>query len=320
MSIWKVMLAAAAVATMAGTAGAQDYPSQPIEIVVPFAPGGSTDLSARIFAEGMQEKLGVPVRVNNITGGQTLPAVETVQNAAPDGYTLLLDGQSQTVLLEKLVPDLPFDIMDRSFIAETVRLNNIMFTRPDSPLQSLDDVIEKLKTDPQSLSWGSLGGTGLSDTGFLRMFREIGVERDAAREAVFKGGSEVVTQVAGGHIDLGISSPTSLKPFVESGKVHPIAVLGNERNVLYPDTPTTAELGHPDITAIQWNGISGPPGMDEKVVAMLHKTIQELLADEAFVAKLSEVGLDPYPSELGHMRTLVTEERASFKDLFGSAD
>src|SRR5690606_34881052 len=158
--------------------------------------------------EGLQEKLGVPVRVTNLTGGQTLPAVEDVRNSAPDGYKLLLDGQSQTVLLEQLVPDLPFDIMDRTFIAETVMLNNVMYVRPDSPFETLGDVVETLQADPASVSWGSLGGTGLSDTGFLRLFNETGVNKDDTREVVFSGGAEVVVQVAGGHVDLGISSPT----------------------------------------------------------------------------------------------------------------
>lgn len=320
MMTLKAIVAGLVLASLPAAAAAQDYPSQPVEIVVPFSPGGSTDLSARIFAEGMQEELGVPVRVTNITGGQTLPAVEAVRNAAPDGYTLLLDGQSQTVLLELLVPDLPFDIMDRTFIAETVRLNNIMYVHPDSELQSLQDVVQALQEDPSSISWGSLGGTGLSDTGFLRLFREAGVNKEDTREVVFAGGSEVAVQVAGGHVDLGISSPTSLKPYVEAGQLRPIAVLGDERNVLYPDTPTSVEEGYPNITAVQWNGISGPAGMDPAVVELLHTTIQDLLADEEFVAQLTNVGLDPYPSELGDMEALVAAERDDFRALFGAAE
>ena len=319
MRTLKAIIAALALGAMPGAVMAQDYPSRPIEIVVPFSPGGSTDLSARIFAEGLQEKLGVPVRVTNLTGGQTLPAVEDVRNAAPDGYKLLLDGQSQTVLLEQLVPDLPFDIMDRTFIAETVMLNNVMYVRPDTPFETLGDVVETLQADPASVSWGSLGGTGLSDTGFLRLFNEAGVNKDATREVVFSGGAEVVVQVAGGHVDLGISSPTSLKPYVEAGQLRPLTVLGNSRNVLYPDTPTSAEDGFPNVTAIQWNGISGPAGMDPAVVEILHSAVQELLADDEFVAQLTNIGLDPYPSELGDMEQLVAAEREQIQQLFGAA-
>lgn len=320
MRALKGIIAGLALGAMPMAAIAQDYPSRPIEIVVPFSPGGSTDLSARILAEGLQRKLGVPVRVNNLTGGQTLPAVEHVRNAAPDGYKLLLDGQSQTVLLEQVVPDLPFDIMDRTFIAETVLLNNVMYVRPDSRFEKLGDVAEALRSDPASVSWGSLGGTGLSDTGFLRLFKEAGANKDDTREVVFSGGAEVVVQVAGNHVDLGISSPTSLKPYVEAGQLRALTVLGKSRNVLYPDTPTSEEDGLPDVTAIQWNGISGPPGMDPEVVTILHGAVQELLADKEFVAQLTNIGLDPYPSEIGDMEKLVAAEREQVKALFGAAE
>lgn len=320
MRALQAIIATLALGAVPGAVMAQDYPSRPIEIVVPFSPGGSTDLSARIFAEGLQEKLGVPVRVTNLTGGQTLPAVEDVRNAAPDGYKLLLDGQSQTVLLEQLVPDLPFDIMDRTFIAETVLLNNVMYVRPDSPFETLGDVVETLQADPAAVSWGSLGGTGLSDTGFLRLFNEAGVNKDDTREVVFSGGAEVVVQVAGGHVDLGISSPTSLKPYVEAGQLRALTVLGNSRNVLYPDTPTSEEDGFPGVTAVQWNGISGPAGMDPAVVEILHSAVQELLADDAFVAQLTNIGLDPYPSEIGDMEQLVAAEREQVQQLFGATE
>lgn len=319
MRTFHAVFVAMAVTALPMAAMAQDYPNRPIEIVVPFSPGGSTDLSARLFAEGLQEKLGVPVRVNNITGGQTLPAVEDVRNSAPDGYKLLLDGQSQTVLLEQIVPDLPFDILDRTFIAETVMLNNVMYVHPGSAFENLGDVVEALKADPASVSWGSLGGTGLSDTGFLRLFQEAGIDKADTREVVFAGGSEVVVQVAGGHVDLGISSPTSLRSYVEANQLRALTVMGPTRNVLYPDTPTSEEDGYPSVTAVQWNGISGPAGMDPAVVETLHTAVQELLADAEFVAKLTNIGLDPYPSEIGDMEKLVAAEREQIKQLFGTA-
>lgn len=313
---WKGVLAGLlGLAILPAAATADDYPSQPIELIVPFSPGGSTDLSARIFAKGLQDKLGVPVRVNNITGGQTLPAVEHVNNANPDGYTLLLDGQSQTVLLEIVVGNLPFDIMDRTYVGETVRLSNILFVHPDSPIKSLKQVVETLKADPAKLSWGSLGGTSLSDVGFANLLVAAGVKEEQTRPAVFKGGSQIAVQVAGGHIDLGIASPTSLKKYVEAGKLRPLAILGKERNNLYPDTPTSAEEGYPGVLAIQWNGISGPPGMSEDIARKLHATLQEMYKDEAFVAELTKVGLDTYPSEYGDMKKLVEAERDNFSML-----
>lgn len=291
------------------------YPTKAIELIVPNPPGGSTDLSARILAKAVQERWKVPVRVVNMPGGANFVAVDDVMRAPPDGSKILIDGLSASSLLGLVVKDMPYKVADRTFITYTVRLPMILVVPADSPFKNFGDVMAALKKDPKSITWGSLGGTGVSDLAFLKMFKHAGVSPADTRSVVSRGGAEVATQVAGGHVMLGAGSVSSFQSFIRAGKLRPIVVFGNERSNAIPDVPTVVEAGFPGITAIQWNGLSGPPKLPQEIVQKWHATIQEVLADPEVIASMNKIGLDPYVSKPGVMARDVEAETKELQGL-----
>jgi tripartite-type tricarboxylate transporter receptor subunit TctC len=136
---------------------------------------------------------------------------------------------------------------------------------------------------------------------------------------VSRGGAEVATQVAGGHVMLGSGSVSSFQSFIKSGKLRPIVVFANERSKALPDTPSVGELGYPQLATIQWNGLSGPPGLSQDIVKKWYATIQEVLGDQEVIASLNKIGLDPYPSKAGVMAKDVEAETKELNGLVQQA-
>ncbi|MEI9806004.1 MAG: tripartite tricarboxylate transporter substrate-binding protein [Pseudolabrys sp.] len=155
-----IVLAAALANGRQAVAQADKYPSKPIEIYVPFAPGGSTGLSARALAQALEDRFKVPVRVVHKPGGNTVPAVEEVMRAKPDGYTLLLDSPASSSMLEIVVPNLPFKVTDRTFVTMVAHTPMVLIVPTDSPFKTLQDAVTELRREPGRFTWTSLGGAG----------------------------------------------------------------------------------------------------------------------------------------------------------------
>lgn len=316
MKVRLLLSALAALASWGGSAQAQ-FPTKGVDIVVPFAAGGSTDLGARVYAKALQEKWKVPVRVVNMPGGATAPAVDDVMRAAPDGHKVLMDGLSSSALLGVVVPNLPYKITDRTFVTLTMFTPMILAVAADSPFKTAKDVELAAKKDPSSVSWTSLGGTGVTDMAFRRWFREIGVDVTQTRAVMSKGGSEAAVQTAGGHVMLGSGSYGSYSSFLAGNKVRVLTVFAQERSRLLPDVPSAVELGYKDSIAVQWNGISGPPKMPREVIEKWHTAVQELLADTEFINQLTKISIEPLKGDTAAMTKIVDDETKILSELFG---
>lgn len=295
-----------------------EFPDKAVEIVVPFAAGGSTDLGARVYAKALQEKWKVPVRVVNMPGGNTAPAVDDVMRAPPDGYKVLMDGLSSSSLLGVVVKTLPYKVTDRTFVTLTMQTPMILAVANDSPFKSLKDVVDAAKKDPASITWTSLGGTGVIDMAFRRLFREIGVDVTKTRAVMSKGGSEAAVQAAGGHVMLGSGSYGSYSSFLAANKVRVLAVFATERSKLLPEVPSTVEQGYKDSIAVQWNGFAGPPKMPRDVIEKWHKSVQELLADPEFVKTLTRISIEPLKGDAADMQKIVENESRVLAELFAA--
>jgi len=300
-----------------GPAAAQDkFPSRPIEIIVPFAAGGSTDLGMRVLAPALEAKLGVPVRIVNKPGGNTVPAVTEVMNAKPDGYTLLADGPPQSSMLDTAVKTLPFKVQDRTFINVSA-YTPMKFVVPfDSPIQTLKDAAELAKSDPANFTWTSLGGAGAQDMANRQFFKAIGVDVTKTRPLQLKGGSEAITMTAGGHVKMGVGSYSSIAAPLQAKRLRVIAVAAPERWPNLPDTPTAKELGYPSIETLYWIGFSGPPGLPKEIADAIDKTVREVVADQAVIDGLLKVGLKPLYYNAADMRARVEKERAETQELW----
>ncbi|TCT06115.1 Bug family tripartite tricarboxylate transporter substrate binding protein [Aquabacter spiritensis] len=307
--------AALAVSTFAGPASAQaGFPAKAIEIIVPFATGGSTDLGARIVADALQQRWNVPVKVVNRPGGNTLPGVEEVMRAPPDGYTVLMDGPGSSSMLETVVKNLPFKVMDRSFIGLAAQTPLMLVVPEESPWKTLEDAVRAAKADPAHFSWTS--GAGTTDLTFRRLFQIAGVNFRQTRAVQVKGGSEAINLVAGGHVNIGVGFWGSIAALAQAKRLRVLAVAGPERFPAAPEVPTTAQAGMPDLIILQWIGVSGPAGMNPEVVGAWNAALQAVSKDPKVVEGLARVGLVPFSSSPEGMRAFVTKESRIVEDLW----
>ncbi len=309
--------AAAALVALAGPVAAQQFPSKVVEVVGPHSPGGSTDAGARVLAKALQEKWKNPVRVVNITGGNTVPAVDDVMRSPPDGHKVLVDLMSSSSLLSIVVPNLPYKVTDRTFVTLTMQTSMFLVVNANSPYQTMNDVVAAIKKDPRSITWTSLGGTGVIDLAFRKLFKHIGVDVAQTRAVASKGGADAAVQVAGGHVMFGAGSYAANAPFITSKKVRVLAVFADQRSSLLPDVPSTTELGYPGIETVQWNGFSAAPNTPKNIVDIWHAAVNDVLKDKEVVTALGRGGNEPFFGDGAKMKKIVVDEMQVLADVFG---
>lgn len=302
-----------------GPAQAQtEFPTKPVEIIVPFAAGGSTDLGARIYAKALQEKWKVPVRVINLPGGNAAPAIDNLMRSPPDGYRVMMDGMSSSSLTHIVVPDLPHKITARTFITTNMIGPMFLAVAEDSPYKTLKDAMEVARRDPEQISWSSVGGVGTLDLAFRKLFKAAGVDSLRTRPVVSRGGSESAIQVAGGHITMAAGSYGTFSSLIASKKVRLIAIFADERSKLSPDIPSAKEQGFANTAAIQWNGFSGPPGMPAPIVQRWHEAVKDLINDPEITTSLARIGAVPDARDGEAVRKIVEDEMVSLTEYFGA--
>jgi tripartite-type tricarboxylate transporter receptor subunit TctC len=316
LRVLTLVLAALALMTPSSAGAQGKYPTKAIEIIVPFAPGASTDSSARVIAQLLETRWGVPVKVVNKPGGNTVPAVTEVMAAKPDGTTFLMDNIASSAMLDTVVKNLPYSVFDRTFVAMTTTTPLMFIVHPDSPFKTLKDAVDALKSDTANFTWTSLGGVGGQDLAFRQFFAATGVDINKARAIALKGGSEAVTLTAGGHVRLGTGTWSAVAAPYSAAKLRVLAVCGDMRWPGLPDTPTTKEAGLPDVDAQYWIGVSGPPKLPADIVATWDVALKELLADKTAQEKLLNGGVLPAYLDAEAMRAKVERDRKTIKTLF----
>jgi tripartite-type tricarboxylate transporter receptor subunit TctC len=310
-------LALTCAALAAGSpASAQKLFTRPIELVVPFSAGASTDLGARVLAGAMEARLGVPVRVVNKPGGNTVPAVTEMMRAEPDGSTLLVDSSPASSMLEIAVKNLPFKVSDRTFINIAAYTPMIFIVPADSPFKTLAEAAEGAKADPSTFSWTSLGGAGGQDYAARQFFKAVGVDVLKTRALQLKGGADAVTMTAGGHVRLGTGTYAAIAAPLQAKRLRVLAVSAAERWPSLPDAPTTVELGFKTVETPYWIGFSGPPRMPAQLVEAIDKAVHEGLADKAVLDGLDKIGMRPFYHDSAQMKARVEKERGETHELW----
>jgi tripartite-type tricarboxylate transporter receptor subunit TctC len=310
-------LAALALSASAATAQAK-YPTKPIEIIVPFVAGASTDLGARVMAQALEARWKVPVKVVNKAGGNTVPAVTEMMSAKPDGTLFLMDNIASSAMLDTVVKNLPYKVFDRTFVAKVAYTPMMFIVHVDSPFKTLGDAIDALRSDTEKFTWTSLGGVGGQDLAFRQLFATTGVPIGKARAIALKGGAEAVTLTAGGHVRLGAGTWSAIAAPLAANKLRVLAVAGNVRWPRHPDAQTTTEVGYPDIDAQFWIGVSGPPGLPASIVDTWNAALSELLADKDVQEKMLNAGLLTSYLDPKALMVRVERERKSVHTLFGN--
>jgi tripartite-type tricarboxylate transporter receptor subunit TctC len=255
------------------------YPDRPIRIVVPFAPGGGTDVVARTLAQEMARDLGASIVIENKPRAGTILGTQAVATSDADGYTLLM-GTFANAVNPSLKAKLPYDPhVDFAAVALIARSFNIVVVNPKSPVRTISDLIAAAKTNPGKLTFGTFGpGTSAHLAGEL--FKDMAKVNLIA--VPYKGAAPGITDLIGGQIDVMFTTVASAASLVESGQLRAIAVTSAERSPAFPQLPTVAEAGVPGYAAESWYGLFAPAGTPRDVIDRLNMSAASAVQSEAF--------------------------------------
>ena len=264
------------------------YPERPVRIVVPFAPGGGTDVVARTLAQEMARDLGAAVVIENKPGAGTIIGTQAVATSIPDGYTLLMGTFSHAVN-PSLNANLPYDPhRDFAPVALVARSFNVVVVNPGSSIKSIADLIAAAKAGPGKLSYGTFGiGTSAHLAGEL--FKDMA--KVDLTMVPYKGAAPAITDLIGGQIDVMFTTVASAAALVESGQLRAIAVTSAERSPAFAQLPTVAEAGVPGYTAESWYGLFAPARTPADIISRLNKSAASAVRSEAFKKLSANEGL-----------------------------
>ncbi|HUG21700.1 tripartite tricarboxylate transporter substrate binding protein [Piscinibacter sp.] len=300
-------LVAATALAFAGPARAQGYPDKPIHIVVPYAPGGPTDIVARLIGNKLSEQLGQPVIVDNKGGAGGNLGAEAASQAAPDGYTLLLVTTGHTIN-PSLYPKLGYDLVkDFAPVSQLISSPMVVAVTPSLPVINLAELIALAKAKPGELNFASAGNgssTHLAPELFDMM---AGIKMT---HVPYKGSAPALGDVIGGHAQVAFDYMISAMQHVRSGKLKGLAVTSAARSPAAPELPTVAEAGVPGFEVIGWNGLMAPAGTPKPVIDKLNAAVKKALASPDIVAQVSGQGSSPHWSSADAFGSFVRAEVA----------
>ena len=282
---------AQAFAFFAGSAAAQDYPSRPIRLVVPQAPGSSSDTIARIVAIELSRQLGQQVVVDNRPGGALTIGMEIVSKAAPDGYTLGYAPIGAMAIGPHMLSKLNYDVQkDFIPVAQTASNQLMLAASPKTSIMSVRDVISQAKQNPDKLFYASSGNGTPGQVG-MELFKAMSGAK--ITHVPYKGGAAGIADLIAGQVQLMMEGLNSITPHAKAGRVRALGVSGPKRSPALPDVPTIAEGGVAGYEATTWNGIVVPAGTPRTLVTLLNQKINASLASPFVREKFAAIGAEP---------------------------
>jgi tripartite-type tricarboxylate transporter receptor subunit TctC len=282
-----------------------DFPRKSIRLIVPSAPGGGTDLIARMIAQKVSEAWGQPIIVENNSGGATTIGTNIVAKSAPDGYTLLMTT-ANFAFIPAIYSKLPYDPeKDLIPIVITVTQFDCLAVHPGVPARSVTELIALAKSKPGEIRYGS-GGSGSVGHLAAELFRSLANIKLA--HVPYKGTGPVTTAAISGEIHMLIANIASLLPYVKAGRLRALAVTGARRARIVPDLPTVAESGLPGYEFENWYGLWAPAGTPTAVVKKINEEVNRALALPALQARFAEVGIEPAGGTSAKFAAFLTAE------------
>jgi len=289
-----VLLLAALASTLVLTpASAQNYPTRPIKFVVPFTAGGGTDVTARLVAERMSSKLGQPIIIENRPGASAAVGAGQVAHSRPDGYTILVG--TATLITNSLVtgPSENFDVInDFEFIGKIGQIDLIVMVNAKSNINTLQDLVSLMRTQPDKVSFGSpgVGAPGALGGELLKQ-----LTKSNALHGPYKGESAALTDLMAGITTFQLCSPNVCVPRIQDGSLRGLAIAAKKRSPMAPSIPTTAEAGVPGFEAGTWYYLAAPKKTPAAIIKKLNTALNEVFADEKFRARMLETGVEVEP-------------------------
>jgi len=282
----RALLAATGVAVIPRSGFAQAYPERPIRLIVPYAPGGATDTGARALGERLEKILGQPIVVENKAGGATIIGTDAVAKAKPDGYTVLLATGALAVNAAFDMP-LPYDTYkDLTPVAHFFDVPILVAASNEAPFKSMAELVAKARSE--SISYASASGGSMQHLWAELVRMRLGLKLE---HVGYKGSSEAVRDVMGGHLPLLVDLVVPTGAAVRSGKLRGLAVATARRSSLLPDVPTVGEVGLGGWEGAIFNGIVAPSATPRSVVVKLNAAINQVLTEPEFQRRMGEIGL-----------------------------
>ncbi|MCO5106453.1 MAG: tripartite tricarboxylate transporter substrate binding protein [Burkholderiaceae bacterium] len=286
-------------------AQAADFPTQPVRIVVPFGPGGGTDLAARAIAEQLTASLGKPVLVENRPGGNSVIASRIVATAPADGHTLLLTTDIHAINAA-YAPQLPYDsLKDFAFVAQLTTSPLMLVANPSTGIRSVPELVRRAKAEPGRLSFASLGPSSPHYLAFEWFKRMAGID---VVDVPYKGGGQALADTLGGQVDLSLVVAGNGIRQARAGKLLAVAVTSGQRTPIAPEVPSIAESGYPEFAIVNWYAILAPAGTPPAIVERLNAEIRRALNDKGVVERLVGAGLEPATGSPAELEALVRRD------------
>lgn len=306
------VLLGAAAASLAAPALAQQFPSKPIRIVVPYTPGGGADTTARLIAPKLQEALGQTVVIDNKPGAGGTIGDDAVAKAAPDGHTLLIGAFAHAVNLS-LMAKMPFRTPDDfAPVSLLVTVPELLVVTPTFPAKTVAELVAMAKAEPGRLSYAS-SGNGSAQHLAAELFKlRTGTD---IQHVPYKGGSLAVADVAAGHVPFYFGNMSAALPQARAGRVRALAVTSAQRSPAAPEVPTIAEAGVTGCEISEWNALLAPAGTPPATIERLHIDIAKILATEEIKAKFADLGAQAVGSTPTELAAFLRGETAKWAEV-----
>ena len=318
MGLWRGLSSVVLLTLLAQPAAAQPFPSKPVVLVVPYAPGGNVDVSARVLQAAIGDALGQPVVIENRPGGAGLIAGDYVARAEADGHTLLV-GSNGPVILGPLTMTKPAYQWEQAFapVSSIAFATNMLLVRPSLPAGSVHELVDYAQKNPGKLTLATSSVASINH--FLgELFRlKAGIKWT---EVHYRGNAPAINDLIAGHVDVGFQQLVDSLQHLQSGKLRALAVPGTRRVAALPAVPTMAEAGFPDVEGITFNGIFAPKRTPKDIVDRLSAAIRTALQKPAAVDQLAALGSEARGSTPEEFSRFLLAETAKWGDLVKKAD
>jgi tripartite-type tricarboxylate transporter receptor subunit TctC len=293
------------------------YPGKTVKLVIPYPPGGGTDITGRAMAQRLSELLGQPVVIENRPGATGMIGAASVAKSAPDGYTVLFGAASEMAINVSLFKTMAYDPRNDFEPVCLVATFPLVFVAPVGRPESLAQLIDAARTKPASVSYGSIGS---GSPQHLAAELLSSMAKVKFLHVPYKGSGPLVQDAVGGHVDMAVSSVPPAVPLVRSGKLRALAVTSAQRSEALPDVPTMAELGFAGYEFNTWVGVAVPKGTPREVVDRLRTRLVDTIASPEVMATLREQGAVPVGSTPEQFRRFVVDEIAKSGRIVAEAE
>ena len=304
---------AVCLAFAAAGAAAQDYPTRPLRLIVPYAPGGNVDITARTIGPPLSETLGQSVVVDNRAGGGGNVGANLVARAAPDGYTLLMGSSGPLSINPIVFRDIPYDsIKDFAPVSTVHIVPLVLIVNQKSPIATVQDLVNRLKANPGKVTMAS-AGTGTTNHFAIELFASMTGTRPL--HVPYKGSGPALTELLGGQVETMIDQLTSSIGYIRDGRLKLVAITGKRRSPALPAVPTLEEAGLKGYEASTYIGVLAPGATPQAVVSKLNDAIRKVMTNAEVLARLRGLGTEPGASSPAEFQKTIADELEKWRDV-----